>query len=164
MRRRAVLALVALLGALGSSHAEEPLYHGPLDHAKVGQWVLYQMANDMRMKHSIVRVEGKSRITIKDEMWIKDKALPAMETTVDIEKRPDTGEKQPKVEPPKVEEGTLEVASHSFKCRIQTQQSMKTWFSDQIPVMGIVRQELDGKMTMEVAGYGQTDGEDLLKK
>ena len=63
MRRLAALAVIALLGL--AARAEEPLYHGPLDHAKAGQWVLYQMANDMRMKHSIVRVEGKTRITIR---------------------------------------------------------------------------------------------------
>ena len=162
MRRLAALALVGLLAVSG--RADDTPYHGPLDHAKSGQWVLYQMANDMRMKQSIVRVEGKTRITIKNEMWIKDKVLPSMETTVDIEKRPDTGEKPPKVDPPKVEDGTLEVAGHSFKCRIQTQGSVKTWSSDQIPITGIVRQELDGKMTMEVAGFGQTEGEDLLRK
>jgi len=162
MRARSVVAILAVLGAAALA---DDSYKGPLEHAKAGQWVQYKMANDMRMRQSIVKVDG-AKITIKNEMWIKDKALPAMETPVDLSKRADAGGDKPaKAEATKAEEAPpIEVGGRSFKCRVVTQGSVKTWLSEQVPITGVVKVELNGTVAMELTGYGQSEGEDLLKK
>ncbi|MEZ0227306.1 MAG: hypothetical protein ACAI25_01670 [Planctomycetota bacterium] len=159
---RALGLLWAVLALAAVSLAEEPA-KGPLERAKVGQWVHYKMANDMTMKQSVIKVEGK-KVTIKNEMWIKGQALPANETPIDIDRKPDPTEKATKAEAIKTEDGELEINGHKLKCKILTQANVKTWVSDDVPITGVVRQELNGKPTMELQGYGYTPEEDRLKK
>ena len=151
MRMRAVLLCALLLASV--------VFADALEQAKVGQWVLYKMANDMRMKQSVVKVEGK-RVTIRNEMWIKGQPLPANETPIDTDKKPDSADKPAKTETTK---DTLTINNHKLDCRVQTQGNVKTWLSDDVPITGIVRQELDGKPTMELVGYGASPDEDRLK-
>src|SRR5581483_5409402 len=157
MPARRILSLLFLLAGVC-------LADGPLDRAKVGQWVLYKMANEMSMKQSIAKVEGQ-KVTIKNEMWIKGEALPANETPVDLRRKSDSpAERSAKGDAPKVEDGELEINGHKLKCRVYTNGTVKTWVSDDVPVTGIVRQELNGKATMELQGYGNAPDEDRLKK
>jgi hypothetical protein len=153
-------AVLVLLAAV--SLAEEPS-KGPLERAKVGHWVLYKMANDMTMKQSVIKIEGK-KVTIKNEMTIKGQPLPANETPIDIDRRPDPTEKATKADTTRTEDGELEINGHKIKCKVMTQANVKTWVSDDIPITGVVRQELNGKPTMELQGYGYTLEEDRLKK
>lgn len=155
-------ALVPFLLLIACAFAQDAS-RGALERAKPGQWVLYKMQNDMAMKQSIVKVDGK-KITIKNEMWIKGQALPTNETPIDIEKKVETNEKSTKTEKARTEEGELTINGHVLKCRIVTQGQVKTWISDDVPVTGIVRQEMNGKLTLEVQGYGNAPDEDRLKK
>jgi hypothetical protein len=156
-----VLSVLAFLGAVAL--ADDP-YKGPLERARVGQWVTYQLPNEMRMRQSIAKVDGR-KISIKNEMWIKGQALPANETPIDLDKRSEALEKAAKAEAgSKVEEGKLEINGHELACHIQTQGNVKTWTCDDVPITGIVRQELDGHPTLEMTGYGNSSDEDRLKK
>jgi hypothetical protein len=128
-------AVLVLLAAV--SLAEEPS-KGPLERAKVGHWVLYKT--------------------------IKGQPLPANETPIDIDRRPDPTEKATKADTTRTEDGELEINGHKIKCKVMTQANVKTWVSDDIPITGVVRQELNGKPTMELQGYGYTLEEDRLKK
>jgi hypothetical protein len=156
------LAVLLVAASVSVCLAEDP-GKGALERAKVGQWVLYKMANDMTMKQSVAKVEGK-KVTIKNEMWIKGQPLPSNETPIDLDRKPDAGEKTTKSEPTKTEDGELEINGHKLKCKILTQANVKTWVCDDVPITGIVRQELNGKPTMELQGYGNTLDEDRLKK
>lgn len=158
----AVLSLLALLLAAAVSFAEDAA-RNPLERAKAGQWVLYKMANDMSMKQSVAKVEGK-KVTIKNEMWIKGQPLPTNETPVDLERKADATEKATKTDAIKSEDAELEVNGHKLKCKLLTQGTVKTWVCDDVPITGIVRQELNGKPTMELQGYGNALDEDRLKK
>src|SRR5207253_262273 len=99
--------------------------------------------------------------TIKNEMWLKGAALPPNETTIDLDKKTDPADKKAN---DKVEEGSLVVNGTTLKCRIHTQDKVKSWFSDDVPITGIVRQELDGKPTMELLGWGDKPEDDKTKK
>lgn len=154
---------LALLVIAASVCLAEDAAKGVLERAKAGQWVSYKMANDMSMKQSVAKVEGK-KVTIKNEMWIKGQALPSNETPIDIEKKTDANEKAAKSDTTKVEDGELEINGHKLKCKVLTQGTVKTWVCDDVPITGIVRQELNGKPTMELTGYGNTLDEDRLKK
>jgi hypothetical protein len=153
---RRALALVLLLAV--ASLAEDA--KNPLERAKVGQWVRYKMANDMAMKQSVAKVEG-GRVTIKNDMWVKGRALPAQETTVDAKPKRPEGDKKNDA---KSENVTLEINGHKLACRLITNANVHVWVSDEVPITGIVRQELSGKTTMELDGYGDAADEDRLKK
>ncbi len=155
MFRRSVL-LWLLLAAVAL--ADEPKL--PLDKAKVGQWALYKMANDMKMRQSVVKVEGR-KVTIKNEMWIKGQPLPVQETVIDLDKKVEGARPS---EQPKTEEETLELNGHSIKCKVQTLQNVKTWIGEDVPITGVVKYEIDGKTVMELVGYGDRPDEDKLKK
>jgi hypothetical protein len=161
--RSALLALAPVLLLATLCLAEDTTSRTALERAKTGQWVHYKMANDMTMKQSVIKVEGK-KVTIKNEMWIKGQPLPANETPIDLEKKADASEKATKTDAAKSEDGELEINGHKIKCKVLTQANVKTWVSDDVPITGIVRQELNGKMTMELQGYGNSLDEDRLKK
>ena len=133
---------------------------GPLDRAKVGQWALYKLANDMKMRQSVVKVDGR-KITIRNEMWIKGQALPVQDTVIDLDKKVEGARA---TETPKTEDDTLELNGHSIKCRVQTLQNVKTWIGEDVPITGVVKYEIDGKPVMELVGYGDRADEDKLKK
>jgi len=56
------------------------------------------------------------------------------------------------------------VNGKKLKCKILTQSTVKTWVCDDVPITGVARQELNGKPTMELQGYGNSPDEDRLKK
>jgi hypothetical protein len=158
----ATLGLVLSLGfGLAGSTLADDAVKSPLEHAKVGQWTRYRIQADSEMKQAVVKVEGR-KITIKTQMWIKGAELPSAELPVDLDKKTDPNDKKPPEA--KVEEGTQVVNGKTLKCRVHTQDKMKTWFSDDVPIMGIVRQELDGKPTMELLAWGDKADEDKGRK
>jgi hypothetical protein len=164
MRTLAIrLVAASLLAASALVASAEDAGKSALERAKAGQWVSYKMKNDMAMKQSVAKVEGK-KVTIKNEMWIKGQPLPSNETPIDLDRKNDASEKAAKTDTTKAEEGELEINGHKLKCRILTQGTVKTWVCDDVPITGIVRQELNGQPTMELTGYGNTLDEDRLKK
>jgi hypothetical protein len=152
VRQIAVVAVV-LASFAAAAVAEE--WKNPLEHAKVGQWVKYKMQNDMEMKQSIVKVDGK-KITIKNEMWMKGTALPANETVVDLDKKAEGGDAK-KGEAPKMEDAEVTVNGKKLHCKVQTQNNIKTWMCEEIPVYGVVKSEMDGKPTMELVSWGDKE-------
>lgn len=150
LRQIAVVAVV--VGAFSAAAIAEE--KNPLEKAKVGQWAKYKMQNDMEMKQSIVKVEGR-KVTIKNEMWMKGTALPANETVVDLDKKAEGGEK--KGDAPKVENATIEINGKKLNCKVITTNNVKTWTSDEIPIYGLVKSEMDGKPTMELVGWGDKE-------
>ena len=152
-----VFASAALvLASLATIASAQEAIKSPLEKAKVGQWVRYKMTNDMEMKQSIVKVEVK-KFTIKHEMWMKGQPLPSNESVVDLEKKSE-GDK--KGEAPKIEDAVLEVNAKKLKCKVSTSGNVKTWHCEEVPVYGVVRQEMDGKATMELIAWGERADED----
>ena len=125
----------------------------PLERAKVGQWAKYKLQNDMEMKQSVTKVDGR-KVTLRNEMWMKGSALPANDTVVDLDKKLDAGDR--KNETPKVEEDTVTVAGKKLKCRVTILGSVRTWISDEVPVYGVVKQTMEDKVTMELVAWGDT--------
>ena len=142
-----------------------------LEDAKVGEWVSYKMpqANGMTTKQTIVKIT-KDEIVLKVETKMPGMDLPP--TEIKIPKKltglsilvsggllpayesPDY--KGPK---PKVSKGQIEVKGKKIDCYIvemdmASGQKVKSYMSNSIPVSGLIKVEINRKVSMELVDYG----------
>lgn len=152
MRSRSKLVSAALFVAAftAAARADETI---PLARSKVGQWAHYKLTNDMELKWTVTKVDGK-KITIKTVHSLKGKENPATFETVDLE----TKKAPAKKADAKTSEETLEIAGKKLKCKVVEDGNIKTWScEDDVPVYGLVKKEVSGKVTMELAGWGDEE-------
>ena len=153
---RTLVAGVALMVLSCMAARAEDAWKNPLARAKVGQWVEYKMPNEMGMKQSITKVDGK-KVTIKTETTMNGSVVSSSEAVVDLEAKPAGEAAAPAAPAPKVEvaEETLEVAGKKLKCRVTSVGEAKTWMSEDVPVNGLVKTRTGEMVAMELVGWGE---------
>jgi len=149
--KTAVVPLSLALAVLASAAFAQDT--SPLARSKVGQWARYKLTNDMEMKHSVTKVDGK-KVTVKTELSIKGKASPAVEQVYDLEKKKEASKKADA----KTSEETLDIGGKKLKCKVLEEGNVKTWLCEEdVPVFGLVKKEVSGKVTEELVGWGDEE-------
>ena len=129
----------------------------PLADAQVGEWVLYRMQGGMEQKQTITAVTPDS-VTVKVEMMLNGRIVHAAENTLPLRQSGTSGLPP---DAPEVTRGkaTVQVKNQSVTCdTFQTTmrgQTSKTYICPEVPVMGMVRSEANGRVVMELVDFGR---------
>jgi hypothetical protein len=150
----AAICLALCMVLPGAAWAQEG---NPLSDAQVGEWVLYRMQSGMEQKQTVTAVTPDS-VTVKVDMMLHGRVVNSAENTLPL-RQPGTSGLPP--EAPEVTRGktTLEIKNQPVSCdTFQTTmrgQTSKTYICPQVPVMGMVRSEANGRVVMELLDYGR---------
>ena len=152
------LSILAVLFAfILSSNAAELKLPNFLENAKVGQWLLYEMQQGMRMKQTVTDVTD-DEVVVTQEMIMNGQTMAKQ--VVRLDKNPD---QEGAVDVgghhivPKVSKGKIKVKGKSMDCYIieYTSQGQKTisYMSGDIPINGIIKTEVNGNTMLMLLDY-----------
>lgn len=151
----ATIVAVLCLGA-GAWAVDEKDLPNCIKDAKVGEWVLVEMQGGMQQRQTVIKVT-KKEVTVKFETIMKGKVINSIETKIPLEtkQKPDEKKKGPK---PKITKEKVKVKDQEIECfgiEIETKAgTSKSYISNDIPVMGLVKSEFKGKVMQKVVDYG----------
>lgn len=152
------IAVICLALFLVVSAAQAVDMENVLEDAKVGEWVSYKMpqANGMTTNQTIVKIT-KDEIVLKVETKMPGMDLPP--TEIKIPKKPAHESPDYKGPKPKVSKGQIEVKGKKIDCYIvemdmASGQKVKSYMSNSIPVSGLIKVEINRKVSMELVDYG----------
>lgn len=163
MYTRFLLSLVATLALATSLFAADALaVPNRLDVAKVGEWVLYTGMGGANQKQTIAKIEEKDgdRIfTITAEMIVEGQTIQSMSQDVSYNEAVRLNQAMAAEIGGEMSEVTEAVNGKELKMVLidanDEGSNFKTYFSEAIPVTGLVKIVIDGEVLMEVADYGE---------
>lgn len=130
-----------------------------LENAKVGQWLLFEMQQGMRMRQSVVNVT-ETEITLKQEVLMNGQPMATQE--VKLDRKPNEegtvniGGQQVK---PKISKGKATVKGKEIDCYVieynSQGQNTVSYMSGEIPINGLIKSEMDGKTMLQLIDYGK---------
>lgn len=167
-KARYVLVAIALLFGASTALTADATVPNRLAKAKVGEWALYRMTEGYTQKQTVAAKNGdgpEAMLTIRVEniydgqvvntAEIQEKAgLPLMPPQVpEDENVKITIEKKDATVKGKTIPATVIVidANHGT----ENDDEANWYISDEIPVFGIIKQEVDGEAVFEVIDYGE---------
>ncbi|MBN1864239.1 MAG: hypothetical protein JW808_05005 [Victivallales bacterium] len=127
--------------------------------AKVGDWVMVKLEGNVEMKQTVTGVTDK-HIVIMTEMIMDGTVIntstseSSLDDTYDPEKY-DSPHGKPKVYKGKVKLKGEDVDCWIFEQPVADGNVLKAYFSEKVPVNGMVRSELGDTVTLEVIDYGR---------
>ena len=127
----------------------------PLADVKVGEWVLYEMPGGIQQRQTVISVDDKS-VTIKMETIINGSVLSSIEQKMD---RPDKDQPANSVMDGSTSyNGSVKVKDKQIPCSVfevtANGRVSRTYMSNQIPVTGLIKSEIDGTVALQLIDYG----------
>lgn len=149
--------LVLLSAFTLSANAVELKLPNFLENAKVGQWLLYEMQQGMRMKQTVMDVTD-DEVVVSQEMIMNGqtmaKQIVRLDKNPDQEGAVDVGGQRVV---PKVSKGKITVKGNNMDCYIieYTSQGQKTisYMSGDIPINGVIKTEVNGNTLLMLIDY-----------
>jgi hypothetical protein len=152
------LCLAALLIAFVCSCSvivNHPGQINPLRHAKVGDWVSYEILGGLIQKQTVTKISN-GMVTIKIDVLSNGKIVKS-----DIEHRPVKLPANAYISAWGTRTGpdTVVLDHRSFSCIVYKQEQIANnvitrWYSDEIPVTGLVQMARNGQIIMKLASFG----------
>ncbi len=127
--------------------------------AKVGDWVLAKMEGDIQLKQTVMDVSEK-HLVIKSEMIMGGTVINTSTNESSLKDFYDPEKYDNPHGKPKIYKGKVKLKGEEIDCWVFEQPApegkvVKAYFSEKVPVNGMVRSELDGETTLEVIDYGR---------
>jgi len=127
----------------------------PLADAKTGEWVLYEMPGGMQQRQTIISVDDNS-VTVKMETIINGTVLSSIEEKMD---RSDTT--QPAItdmDGATSYNGSVQIKGKQIPCSVYevsvNGRVSRTYMSNEVPVTGLIKSEMDGNAALQLVDYG----------
>lgn len=139
-----LLALVAALPATAG-----PPLPDCLADAREGEWVLYRLEGGMQQRQSVTAVRGDT-VTLRTEILMDGETVSSTETKVSKKARPEL----PEGEEIETERATITIQGRKIDCVAVRSGKTRSYVSNQIPVTGLARSEVEGRVLLEAVDYG----------
>lgn len=150
--RSVVLSFVFVMAVNPLAMGQE--IFNPLDDARIGEWVLYEMPDGSSQKMTVVKVDDKGT-TIKMELITSGKPNQEKEKVFPKNINPLTG--SPDAPKPVITDGKAVVKGKELKCKvvsISVGRKVSQYVSPDIPVVGVIKVVVDDDVKLKLKDYG----------
>ncbi len=157
---RSLAALAGLCLLAATLQAEEMKLPNMMADAKVGDWVLLEVQGGIQMKQTVEAVTPE-QLTLKIETIMNGQVISTMSQPInrtqgEYAEMPATATDAPK---PKISRGKATVKGQELDCWIIEMtvqgQTSKTYLSQDVPINGMVKTEMNGQASMTLVDFGR---------
>jgi len=160
-----VLGVAAILIGAGARAGEEKKAPNCISDAKKGEWVLYEMPNNIQQKQTVTEVT-EEEVSVTYETIMNGKSLSSTVVKIPLKGKGDKEGQEGAVKP-KIYEETIKIKigdkEKELACTVVEMevngQVSKTYFSQEIPVSGMVKSQLGETVNLQVKDCGTAAAE-----
>lgn len=155
--------LAVLAGLLGAVLAAADLEIPDLTrNTRAGDWVLYDVQNGIQIKREVVELTD-THLTLKIDTIMNGQALSSITQKIPRKMDQFAAPQDPvavaNAPKPVITKGQIEIKGKTLDCwivemTVQGQKS-RTYLSQEVPVDGIVKTELNGQVSLRLVDFGR---------
>lgn len=153
-----ILAVLACM-AVAAVHAQEIKMPNFMQNTNVGDWVLAKASGNVQIKQTVIEKTDK-HIVVKTEMIMGGTVINTSTNEVSFDNTYDPDKYDEKDGKPTITKGKVKLKGEEIECWVFTKPSpnggtLKAFFSEKVPINGMVRSEFNDEVTLELVDYGR---------